>query len=94
MWPFVSIVFKVMWFDACYAAALRAPTVLLPAAQTELYEELSLGSSIANVQSMRINVTLPPPAQGSVHIIRRTPVGLRPFDRKEPASTSMRAARK
>lgn len=43
----------------------------------ELYEELGLGSSTANVQAMRLNVAVPPPPPDSVQVIRRKKPSLR-----------------
>ncbi len=55
---------------------LRA-LVVVCVAKVELYEELGLGSSTANVQAMRLNVAVPPPPPDSVQVIRRKKPSLR-----------------
>ena len=47
--------------------------------QIELYDELGLGSSTANVQAMRLNVAVPPPPPDSnyVYVVHRKNPSLR-----------------
>jgi hypothetical protein len=51
--------------------------------QIELYEELGLGSSSANVQAMRLEVAVPPPPPGTVFAVHRTHPSLRQTSRRK-----------
>lgn len=61
----VAFALDLRWFGVCVCF------------QVELYEELGLGSSTANVQAMRLNVAVPPPPPDSVQVVRRKKPSLR-----------------
>ena len=64
---------------SCSNASLVRARVCERGEQIELYDELGLGSSTANVQSMRLNVAVPPPPPDSdyIQVVRRKQPELR-----------------